>query len=66
MDLLNFRVPKDPKFLKQNEQLKGKRAVQISKEEFDRRRAAKVCFRYARKGCGTHVCPLLPYQNPRD
>ena len=47
-----------------NAQLKGKRALWVSKEELERRRQAKVCFRCARPGCGTKVCPLLPPIKP--
>ena len=48
-----------------NDQLRGKRALWVCKEELQRRKNAKVCFRCARPGCGTKICPLLPAQRPQ-
>ncbi|KAL2884887.1 Retrotransposon gag protein [Ceratocystis lukuohia] len=47
-----------------DQELKGKRAKWVSAEEIMARRAAKVCLRCARPGCGTSRCPLSAAINP--
>ncbi|ODA78188.1 hypothetical protein RJ55_06793 [Drechmeria coniospora] len=47
-----------------NELLRGKRAQYISAAELSRRKRVGVCFRCARKGCHTKICPLLPPTPP--
>ena len=45
--------------------LRGKRARWVSEEELNRRKADKVCWRCARKGCTSKVCPLAAPVRPK-
>ena len=45
--------------------LRGKRARWVSEEELNRRKAGKVCWRCARKGCSSVVCPLAAPIRPK-
>ena len=45
--------------------LRGKRARWVSEEELNRRKADKVCWRCARKGCTSKVCPLAATVRPK-
>ncbi|KAL2888544.1 Retrotrans-gag domain containing protein [Ceratocystis lukuohia] len=47
-----------------DQELQGGRAKWVTKEELAARRAARVCLRCARPGCGTSRCPLKPAINP--
>lgn len=49
--------PKGPG-LPNDELLVGKRARWVSKKEMNRRKAEKLCWRCARKGCHSKICPL--------
>jgi len=49
-----------------DDELKGKRARWISKEEFDRRRRANACTRCGRLQCASYHCPLLPAIRPNQ
>ena len=56
--------PKGPG-LPNDKLLVGKRARWVSREEMDRRKAEKVCWRCARRGCNSKVCPLAVPIRPR-
>ena len=56
----------NPSAFPTNDQLRGRRARWVTTEEFERRRAARVCFRCGRPGCGTDRCPLKPAVNPNS
>ena len=57
------RYPTGPG-LPSNVELKGRRAKWVCTEEYQRRRDAGVCLRYARRGCRVAVCPLAASKNP--
>lgn len=46
--------------LKQNKELKGKRAVWVDQEEMERRAKESRCFRCGRRECRVDRCPLKP------
>ena len=57
----NLKGPGSP-----NDQLLiGKRARSVSREEIDRCKAEKVCWRCARRGCNSKGCPLAAPIRPR-
>jgi hypothetical protein len=64
-DVMDWEPTKVSKaILRQNKELKGKRAVWVDQEEIGRRSREGLCFRCARKECRADRCPLKPPRRP--